>query len=146
MACVLAGVDFSDVTQRVLETAGRLARALDAELVVLHVAAPEPEFVGFAAGPQSVRDQVAEKLREQHRELGTCVETLVAHGTKARALMVQGAAAEALLEHATRLGAELIVVGSHGHGKLHQLLTGSVAGAVLKRASVPVIMVPARGA
>jgi nucleotide-binding universal stress UspA family protein len=82
-------------------------------------------------------------LREQHRELDARTEALVAQGIDARPLMVQGAAAEAILEHAGRLGAELIVVGSHGHGKLHQLLTGSVAGAVLKRASVPVMMVPA---
>jgi nucleotide-binding universal stress UspA family protein len=144
MARILACIDFSDVTDRVLDAAARLSRALGAELVVLHVAAPDPAFVGYDPGPQSVRDNVAEELREQHRELGTRVSALVAGGVNARALMVQGATAERISEHAERLGAEFVVLGSHGHGKLHHLLVGSVADAVLRRARVPVLTVPAR--
>lgn len=145
MTCLLAAIDFSDVTPRVLEHAAKLARALDAELVVLHVAAPDPDFVGFSAGPQSVRDQVADKLREQHRELGERVAELVAAGTRARPLMVQAPAGDAILEHAERLGAELVVIGSHGHGKLRKLLAGSVADRVIRGARVPVVVVPSGG-
>jgi nucleotide-binding universal stress UspA family protein len=53
-------------------------------------------------------------------------------------------AAEKITEQAERLGAELIVLGSQGHGKLRQLLLGSVADAVLRNARVPVLIVPAR--
>ena len=144
MSCILACIDFSDVTDRVLDAAAKLSRALGAELIVLYVAAPDPAFVGYEVGPQSVRDQVAEQLREQHRQLGTRVSALVGSGVNARPLMVQGAVAESICEHAERLGAELVVLGSHGHGKLHHLLVGSVADAVLRRAHVPVLMVPAR--
>jgi nucleotide-binding universal stress UspA family protein len=146
MACILACIDFSDVSERVLATGAKLSHAHGIELVALHVAAPDPEFVGYEVGPQSVRDQLAGQLREQHRELGARVAALVGQGLRARPLMVQGVTAECINEHAQRLGAELLVLGSHGHGKLHQLLVGSVADAVLRRARVPVVLVPAGAA
>jgi len=142
MACILACIDFSVVTDRVLDAGARLSRALGAELVVLHVAAPDPAFVGYDPGPQSVRNQIAEELREEHAELAARVARLLESGVNARPLMVQGASAERILEHAARLGAELVVLGSHGHGKLYDLLVGGVAGAVLRQARVPVVMVP----
>jgi nucleotide-binding universal stress UspA family protein len=141
MSCVLACIDLSDVSDAVLACAVRLADALGEELIVLHVAAPDPDFVGYEAGPQSVRDQVAARLREDHRKLEERVK-LASGSHPARALMVQGSAAERIDEHAARLGAALIVLGSHGHGRLHQLLVGSVTNAVLKRATIPVVIVP----
>jgi nucleotide-binding universal stress UspA family protein len=141
MSCVLACIDLSDVTDAVLSCAVRLANAIGQELVVLHVAAPDPDFVGYEAGPQSVRDQVAKRLREDHRKLEQRVK-LATGSVAARALMVQGSAAERIEEHAGRLGAELIVLGSHGHGRLRRLLVGSVTNAVLKRSTIPVVIVP----
>ena len=146
MTCILACVDFSDVSERVLDTGAKLSRSLGIELVALHVAAPEPDFVGYDVGPQSVRDQLATRLREQHRELGARVTALVAQDLRARALMVQGVTVDCIHEHAERLGAEFLVLGSQGHGKLHQLFVGSVAHAVLRHARVPVVLVPAGAA
>ena len=137
---VLACVDFSPVSDDVLACAAALSEALGAELVALHVAAPDPDLVGWEAGPQSVRNQVAEQLREQHRELQARVAALSV--ARARPLMVQGATAESILDHAGRLGARFVVLGSHGHGKLYELLAGSVAAQVLRKASVPIVVVP----
>jgi nucleotide-binding universal stress UspA family protein len=143
---VLACVDLSPISGAVLACGARLARALDTDLVVLHVAPPDPDFVGYAAGPQSVRDQVAARLREQHRELEASVRALGDGALSAKPLMIQGSTTESILSQAEKLQAELIVIGSHGHGKLHDLLVGSVADKVLRRAAVPVVVVPARAA
>jgi hypothetical protein len=69
MEAILACVDFSDVEGGVVDAATSLAGALRAPLHVLHVSAPDPAFVGYAAGPESVREQVAASLREQHRRV-----------------------------------------------------------------------------
>ena len=144
MGIVLAAVDLSPVTNDVLGCAARLASSSQLELVVLFVADPSPDFVGYEAGPDSVRHNVAEHLRAEHRLLEDEVGELVKAGVKARPLMVQGVAVERILDHAQRLGAELIVLGSHGHGRLYDLLVGSVADGVLRASTVPVVMVPAR--
>jgi nucleotide-binding universal stress UspA family protein len=49
-----------------------------------------------------------------------------------------------VLSEAKRLHAELIVVGSHGHGLLYDALLGSVSADILRKSSLPVLVVPTR--
>ena len=56
----------------------------------------------------------------------------------------QGPTIETIIEEAGRLKVDMIVVGSHGHGAMYQLLVGSVSEGVLHRATCPVLVVPAR--
>ncbi len=66
---ILVAIDLSDVSQKILENAKTLALALSTKVWLLHVAEPEPDFVGYRAGLQSVRDQVAHKFHEERDEL-----------------------------------------------------------------------------
>jgi nucleotide-binding universal stress UspA family protein len=143
MKQVLVALDFSEVTEEVVERAAVLAESLGARLWMIHAAAPEPDFVGYDAGPEGVRDRVAEHLREEHRDLQARAETLRERGIDARALLVQGPTVEVILREAEKLGAELIVLGSHGHGAVFRALLGSTSEGVLHKAQVPVLIVPA---
>jgi len=144
MRNILVPVDFSPVTIAVLEHAARLANAFDAEITLLHVAAPEPEFVGYDAGPDTVRDQVAAELRGVHRDLQKLADELRARGVRAHAVCVRGSTVETIHERAEHSNADLIVIGSHGHGALYRTLMGSVSEGVLRHAKCAVLLVPAR--
>ena len=144
MTHLLACIDFSPVTRDVLAHAKRMAQALGAEVTVLHVADPDPAFVGYDPGPKSVRDNVARELRAEHRELEELCDAMRGEGLSVRPLMVQGAAEARILEHAERLAVDYLVLGSHGHGALYDLLVGSVADGVMRHARVPVLMVPSQ--
>jgi nucleotide-binding universal stress UspA family protein len=111
-------------------------------LYLLHVTAPDPEFVGYAAGPQTVRDQVARRYREVHQRLQAEAEVLRESGLDAIAVLAQGPSVETILKEARRLGVDLIVMGSHGHGAVYHLLVGSVSQGVLKKSPCPVMVVP----
>ena len=63
-------------------------------------------------------------------------------GLDATALLVEGAAAELIVEQAAKLDVDMIIVGSHGHGAMRQLLLGSVSEGVLHRSKCPVLVVP----
>ncbi len=139
---VVACLDLSPSTPSVFEAAAMLAQATSATLVVLHVAAPEPDFIGYDVGPQSVRNAVAHEIRSEHRALETWRTQAAERGLAVRALIVQGPTVERILDHAERLGADYIVVGSHGHATLRHLIHGSVAKGVLQRATKPVLLVP----
>jgi nucleotide-binding universal stress UspA family protein len=139
---ILAAIDFSAVSDEVVALAGRLSRAAGDRVWLLHVAAPDPAFLGWQAGPQSTRDARAEALRSEHRDLQSRAEALRGSGLEATALLVQGGTVETILAEAERLHAELIVVGSHGRGALGRALLGSVSEGLVRRSALPVLVVP----
>jgi nucleotide-binding universal stress UspA family protein len=127
----------------VLHHAAALARATKEPLWLLHVAAPDPDFVGYGAGPQSVRDAVAARFREEHRRLQHLAHQLRAEGTECTALLVQGPTAAQILAEAKRVGASMIVMGARPRQPLRILVLGSTSRDVLARADRPVLVVPA---
>jgi nucleotide-binding universal stress UspA family protein len=145
MRTVLACVDLSVSSEVVLGCACELARPAG-QLVLLHVAAPDPEFVGYDIGPQSVRDEVASGLRTEHRQLQALAASIADRGLAVMPLMVQGVVVERILEHAARLQADFIVVAAKGRSVVAELIAGSTVHALLRAATVPVVVVPgARG-
>lgn len=143
MQTIVAAIDFSPVSDPVLEFAADLARATKARLVLVHIAAPEPDFVSYDVGPETEREAVAKRLRQQHRQLQELADGLRETGLDVTALLIQGPTVEKLLEESQRLDAGLLVVGSHGRGAIGRVLLGSVSEAVVRRASCPVTVVPA---
>ena len=140
MKTILVPVDFSDATAGVIETARNFATAFGSRVVLLHVSEPEPDFVGFEPGPMAVRQTVARDIRAEHRKIEALKESCGI--SDVLALNIQGPAIEKILHEAETHGAELIVMGSHGHGALYELLVGSVTAGVLKGAMCPVLVVP----
>jgi nucleotide-binding universal stress UspA family protein len=141
---ILVAVDFSPVTDRIQQTVASLACATASQVYVVHVAAPEPAFVGYDDGPPVVRKRIARELHQEHQQVGALAHDLARCGVQATPLLVQGPTVEMILLEAERLGADLIVVGSHGHGAVYDLLIGSTSEGVVRKATVPVLVVPAR--
>lgn len=140
MKTILVPVDFSDVTARVVAVARQFAEAFRSRVVLLHVVEPEPDFVGFEPGPVSLRTAVARDFQEEHRKLEELKSSL--SGLDVLALQIQGATAEKIVQERANQGAELIIMGSHGHGALYHLLVGSVTDGILKKGGCPVLIVP----
>ena len=144
MKTILVPVDFSDISALVVETARAMAQAQGGRLVLLHVSEPEPDFVGFEPGPMAVRATVARDFRAEHEKLEAAKAAAAQGGLEVLALHIQGPLVEKILAEAETHAAELIVMGSHGHGALYELLVGSVTSGVLHGARCPVLVVPAR--
>lgn len=139
---ILVGIDLSDATQKIIKKAEEISKALSAQVWLLHAAAPEPDFIGYDPGPQSVRDTVAKTFHREHSEIQEIADQLRKAGIDSKALLVQDDAATAIIKEASKLGADMIVVGSHGRGAMHHLLMGSVSEGVIHKAECPVMVVP----
>ncbi len=139
---ILVAVDFSSVTDRVMDIARDLATRTASHVYVLHVAEPEPDFVGYDVGPDVVRDQVAEEYHREHRQVQRLADSLRSSDVGATALLIQGSIVETIIREADRLDADLLVVGSHGHGAVFDLLVGSISEGLVRRSSRPVLVVP----
>lgn len=145
MSTVLVPYDDSPMAQRAFEQA--LADYPDAELHLLHVidfaaASYGAPVEGGTAGyldtwEGSVRERVAEWFAEaeetaaDHETFTGRVETRVETGPPARTIV----------RVADDIGADYIVMGSHGRSGASRILLGSIAESVTRRAPCPVLIV-----
>jgi nucleotide-binding universal stress UspA family protein len=141
---VLACLDFADAAAPVLDTAAELAGALGGRLHLLHVAADEPELAGYDkdAIATFTREDRARQLLEEHHDLRARADELAAGGLEVVPVLIMGPTVDKVLEEADALDAAYIVVGSHGHGGLHNLLLGSVSDGLARKSHRPVVLVP----
>jgi nucleotide-binding universal stress UspA family protein len=119
---VLLAIDLGDTTRATVDAVHLLGPSHD--LWLLHVAEPDPEFVGWDAGPDSIRQSVADHYRDEHTALRTVAERLRDDGYRCTPLLVQGRFAETILDQAERLSEDLIFMGTHGKGLARKLCCG----------------------
>jgi len=141
---ILVPVDFSDATPRVCDVAKSVAAAFGGKLILLHVEQPAPEYVSFEAGAPLVPMHVPTSSAAWRERLEELQQPLLRAGLDVSVVHGFGDAVSETLREARAHAADLIVIGSHGHGALYNLLVGSVTSGVLKEARCPVLVVPAR--
>lgn len=140
---ILVPIDFSPVSAKVCEVAAEVARHRNTKIWLIHVAAPDPDFVGYEAGPDVVRDQRAKELRSQHQELEDLARRIGEKGVEVTPQLIQGPTVETILEQADHHDVDMIVMATHGRGLMYQMFVGSVSQGVLHKSTRPVLMVPA---
>jgi len=141
---LLAAVDLSKASGYVIEAVHRVASATDAEVYVLHTIIPLPGIAGPEFNPVTEYQEMSERYQDEQDQLNELVSQLVDVDVNATALMVQGDPAKTILTEAERLDAELVVIGSHGHGMMFDALVGSISAGILRKSTIPVLVVPVR--
>jgi nucleotide-binding universal stress UspA family protein len=162
MKRILVPIDFSDVTPRVIGVAHQFAKALDSEIHLIHVrelsAAAGPGALGYGlAGmqeltpmsgvPVPVFDPMPQTMpvdESQKSKLAQWQKEIAQGGLKVALHEPTGMVAEEILLQADSLNADLIVMGTHGHGAMYNLLVGGVTKGVLKHSARSVLLVPGR--
>lgn len=139
---ILVAVDFNDSIGEVMSYAESIALKFEAKVWVVYVAAPDPDFVGYEPGPQYIRDFRADELREEHRRLQKICESFLSPDIETEALLIQGSTVETVIEEAEKLNADLLIVGTHKHSFLHNLLKESVSLKLLKKGNIPLLAIP----
>ncbi len=141
---LLAAVDLSRASGYVIEVVHRVAMATDAEVYLLHAIIPLPSVANMEFHPVIDQQELSERYLDEQEQVAGLVKQLVDVGVNATALIMQGDPVKTILSEARRLDAELIVLGSHGHGLLFDALVGSVSGGILRQSTLPVLIVPVR--
>ncbi len=141
---ILVPVDFSDITETLVDKARELGSALKASICLLHIEPEEPELASYKPGPEYAREDMPQKRAEFYRHLNDYKDRLRAQGIDAKAVLLQGDTVDKILQEARQFKAELIMLGSHGNSALHDLLLGSVSEGVLHQAPCPVMVIHSR--
>lgn len=143
MKTIVALVDFSDSTSKVLNYTLKLASALGSQVILLHIVPPEIPVAAYGAEvPPIPVAPSPETLRDNQTRLDDLLESLTRQGVSATALQSKGPISETALAEIARLNADLVIMGSHHHNALYRLFVGSMSADVLKHASYPVLVIP----
>ena len=142
MKNILVCVDFDEHTDLLIGKATELSEKFNSKIWLLHVAAPEPEFVTYEGGPQFIREARASELRSENNLLTEYSQKLREKDYFAEGLLVQGATVETIFEESDKLNIDLIIAGHHEHSFFYNLLMGSTATALLKKTKIPLLIIP----
>lgn len=142
MKTILAPVDFSAVTGRVVEQASELAKAMGASVELFHAIAPPVNVITYDMPVDSFAKEIEFAQQQAEKKLAELRRTVEAQGVTCTTKFTQGNAVTLILDEAARLPAAFLVMGSHGHGALYELLAGSTTHGVLHRTPCPVVILP----
>jgi nucleotide-binding universal stress UspA family protein len=134
---VVVSTDGSDSAERAVAAGAAIAKALGARAVLVFV---RPSL--GTLGEPYYQEALSEQMAHARVALDRARELLDKQGVEADEEILEGDAAEQIVELARSRDAAMIVVGSRGLGAVAGALLGSVSSAVLHRADRPVLVVP----
>jgi nucleotide-binding universal stress UspA family protein len=145
MRRIVHPTDFSPASAPAFKKALELAKENRASLSIVHVLPTLPMLPDAYIAATAYEEMLAAHRRQADQQMQKVVKRAQTAGVKASGTVVDvGVAAEQIVRFAKRQGADVIVMGTHGHGFLARVLLGSVAERVVSRASCPVLTVRAR--
>jgi len=147
MKKIAVAIDFSTESELAARQALEVARHVGAELVLVHAelqlelppVGPEPE-AQVRAALDTVRSRVAAEIARGREKLGELRERLSGQGPVVSQVLAEGVAHEALCSAVREIGADLLVVGTHGRTGLRWFFLGSVAERVVRHSPVDVLV------
>lgn len=145
---IMVPLDGSALARQALPLATELARSARADLLLLHAVAPSIEDYASVSPRDRLMPQLGEVLaalrHQAASDLDTLADELHSHDVTVTTHVVNGHAAEVLVDEAAQRGVDLIVMATHGYGGLRRWALGSVADKVLHATTTPLILVRAR--
>ncbi|MDA8095666.1 MAG: universal stress protein [Betaproteobacteria bacterium] len=141
---ILVPVDGSPTADKALALACGLAKEQRAALRIVHVLDESmialgaqgwiPDYDSLRSALREAGDRLLERAKRDAEKLDVVPETALLE-------LAMGRLATVIAEDATRSGADLIVMGTHGRRGVDRLFLGSVADGVVRTASIPVLLV-----
>ena len=135
---ILVPIDFSPFSEQALDYAVALAARLDATVHVLNVI-PVPVFGVPELGVAMTSTVIDQLVRDNQAGVDRLVAARRDKAKLADGLLRTGDPRDVIVQTAEELGADLIVMGTHGRRGLSRALLGSVAEGVVRTSPVPVL-------
>ena len=137
---ILVPIDFSNIAKGALPWATSLAAHFGAEISLLHVVEKFP--IDYLLGRELMNDTITPLMKQAAAEMGRVAGSLnKSTGVKASAFVRSGTPFEEICHAAQTLGADMIVLTTHGYTGLKHIWLGSTAERVVRHSHCPVLVV-----
>jgi nucleotide-binding universal stress UspA family protein len=138
---ILFPVDFTENSKKVLPYVKYMAEKFAAQIHLIHVVRGPEEFTGFEMGTAWFSTFENELVEGAQKAMERLVEEDMRGAKDVERSVAVGEVAEEIISYAEKMGADMIVMGTHGRKGLEKILFGSVARGVVAGASCPVLTV-----
>lgn len=145
MKSILVALDLHPSGSNVLQTARKTASAFGAKLYVVHSEIVGSQYlnkVSQQSGDQSLLEIVSEQDKLIKEKLSEIHRSLKKANIESDCIYMEGPTVENILTEAEKVNAELIIMGSHKHGKFYNFLFGSIHELLICKAKIPIMIVP----
>jgi nucleotide-binding universal stress UspA family protein len=135
---ILAGTDFSPSAEVAVRRAGLVARERSSQLELFHAISRHETPVYRVAGWEADKHAIETEATVKLRKLAT--QAKAKHGVPVRTKLAFGSAADQVAARASSIGAELVVVGPHGHHALRNVFVGSTTQRLQRALDIPLLV------
>lgn len=136
----LVAVDFSNFCEQVLECAAKQSKCTGGKTVVVYAVPSYLEFSTDSIPHEYLDKMVKEQVADAKAKMAEILPRYFPEGS-CTTHIVQGYPADAILQVAKEEKVDMVVVGSHGHRGVEEVLLGSVAEKIIRKSHVPVLVV-----
>jgi len=151
MKRILIALDYNPTAQKVAETGYDLAKAMNAETILLHVTSDATYYsslnyspiMGFELFSNAVEPNSAEEIKNAAQDYLDKSKQHLGDG-KIQTVVKNGVFWETIINTATEVKADIIVMGTHSRRGFEKIVMGSVAENVLHHSSIPLLIIPTK--
>jgi len=140
---VLIAMDYDETSQKVAEVGFSMAKAMNAETILLHVISEQPVYYSTYTYMRELRVDILGDLKKSTQEFLDKSKKYLGDDS-IKTVLKEGEIAETIMNTAKELKADVIVMGSHSRKWLENIILGSEAEEVLKKTTVPLFIIPTK--
>lgn len=138
---ILVPIDFSEVSEFVAEWAKEFAKKLGAKIHVVFVLEDLTEYEGFYIRAEALTELENLLFEGAQKSMDDFIKKHFSDISEINQIIAKGDVVEKIIETGQRVGADLIIMGTHGRKGLDRILFGSVADGVVKHSPIPVLTI-----
>jgi nucleotide-binding universal stress UspA family protein len=153
MKKILIALDYNPSAQKIAETGYALAKSMNALVILLHVVSDAAYYSSLNYSPimgfdsfsnlDILQTDIVEELKKGAQEYLDKSKQHLGDET-IQTVIKDGDFGKSILDAATEMNVDIIVMGTHSQRGLDKILMGSVAGKVLHHSSIPLFIIPTK--
>jgi len=142
MKTIVVAIDFSELTSGLIKYAKRISKFENGKLLLVHSATMDVYLDTSVIASPTIYESIEVQKRAVKEKMDELVQNLKEKGFECEGMIVDSPIANAVLKIMNDSKADLLILGTHKHGKLYHLLMGNIHESILSRTNCPVLLVP----
>lgn len=142
MKKILVAVDFTDENRSVLNYAKKLAKEFHSSITIIHSESIQLFLDSYEINLMPSVEIIEAQKKIIAGKLNQIEKEFIDENIPVETILLEGTTVKNILDEAKKCNAELIITGSHKHGRFYNLIVGSTTNSLIKKSKIPILIIP----